>query len=72
MITSTQDDNIELTYKPGTKVPVADALSRFPLNDTVEVSFVEVEHKNNLPLSEENFNRIKDATANDASLMILK
>ncbi len=65
MLLKTQDYNNKLTYKPGTKIPVADALSRIPLNDREEVSFIELE-QDNLPFSEENFNNIKGATASDA------
>ena len=72
MLLKTQDYNIKLTYKPGTKIPVADALSRLPLNDTAEVSFIEFEQQDNLSFSEENFISIKGATASDASLMILR
>ena len=51
MLLKTQDNNIKLTYKPGTKISVADVLSRTPLNDTEEVSFIELE-QDNLPFSE--------------------
>ena len=39
---------------------------------TEKVRFVEVEHQDNLPFSKENFNSIKEATATDASLMMLR
>ena len=103
MLLKTQDYNIKLTYKPGTKIPVADAhlpldvlycilaaptpstpgtwghgsrkvvaLSRILLNATEEISFIEIEHQDNLAFSTENMNSIKEATANDTSLIIIR
>ena len=60
MLVETQDYNIKMTYKPVSKITVAVALSRMPLNDTEEIRFIEVEHQGNLPLLEENFNSIKE------------
>ena len=51
MLLKTQDYNIKLTYKLSTKIPVADALSRIPLNDREDINFIELEQEN-LPFSE--------------------
>ena len=70
MILKTQEYNYSLFYKEGVKIPIADALSRSPLDNSKHVHFV-----NNLdstPINKNTFLEIKYATENDPILLNLK
>ena len=67
-----QEYNFTLMYKPGSSIPIADALSRIPMDDKQKPS---VEHINNiffLPVSNERLAQFRDATARDHALLLLK
>ena len=70
MILKIQDYNYNLIYKPGPAIPIADALSRNPVDSSSQINFI-----SNLdlsPVSEDRFLQIKRATETDAALRKLR
>ena len=70
MLLKIQDYNFNLEYKPGTKIPIADALSRSPIKEYETLNSV-----NNLtstPLNKTSILKFKDATEKDEILNNLK
>ena len=70
MMLKCQDYNFNLDYKPGTKIPIADALSRSPLQENITMLYV-----NNLDstsLNRASLLKFKDATEKDDVLKHLK
>lgn len=70
MLLRIQDYNYKLIYKPGKSIPVADALSRAPVDNSDHVNFVS--NAANLPLKEEKFEEIKRETDKDQIMCDLK
>ena len=63
MLPRIQDYNYKLLYKPGKSIPVADALSRAPLDESQNVHIIS--NSATLPLKEERFEEIKRETEKD-------
>ena len=70
MLMKIQDYNFDLMHKPGTSIPIADALSRNPVEKPESVNLVS--NLEGSPLNETRFLQIKEATAKDATLVKLK
>ena len=71
MMLKAQEYDFTLQYKPGTQIPIADALSRGPVGDTTEEINL-ISNLDSLPLKEHSFLRIRDETENDGTLQKLK
>ena len=73
MLLKTQEYSFELFYREGTKIPIADALSRFP--DTDKDIHEDVNTVNNLddtPMNKTTQLKFKEETEKDAQLIMLK
>ena len=72
MLLRCQDYDMNLIYKPGTSIPVADALSRNPSTNENTQTVHFVSNIENLPVNKYRFNEIQAATDTDSTLKILK
>jgi len=70
MLLKIQDYNYSLDYKPGTSIPIADALSRGPLPNCEQVNVIS--NLENSPLTSSRFLHIKNETEKDPVLIKLK
>ena len=73
MLLKTQEYSFELYYREGTKIPIADALSRFP--DTDNDIHEDVNTLNNLddtPMNKTTQLKFKEETEKDSQLKMLK
>lgn len=74
LLLRTQEYNFTLNFKPGTAIPVADALSRLPLADKniLEYDIGSVNNVTFLPINSDRLSEIRNATEKDESLNPLK
>lgn len=70
MLLRIQDYNYKLIFKPGKSIPVADALSRAPVDISEHVNFMS--NSANSPIKEEKFEQIRRETEKDELLCDLK
>ena len=60
--------NFELHYEPGTSIPVADALSRAPLNCNNDEDHETINNLTYNPVKEKQMNEIKEASKDDEEM----
>ena len=72
MLLRAQEYDFSLFYKPGNNIPVADALSRAPLQETGNNQFESVSNVSFFPISSANLNKLKNAVAKDQTFSLLK
>ena len=72
MILRTQRYSYTLVYAPGSAIPIADALSRSPMNESSEYEPFHVDNVTFCPVNDSRLAKIKDATDKDSSLQMLK
>lgn len=70
MLLRVQEYPFNLQYRPGTKIPVADALSRSPVDAPEQVNFIS--NLEDSPLNRSRFLQIREATENDSQMQKLK
>ena len=70
MLLRIQDYNYKLLYKPGKSIPLADALSRAPVDKSENVHIMS--NTATLPLKEERFEEIRRETEKDNILCNLR
>ena len=63
--------NFELHYEPGTSIPVADALSRAPLNCNSDEDHETINNLTYNPVKEKQMNEIKEASKDDEEMNML-
>ena len=76
MLLRLQRYNLVIQYKKGKEIYLADTLSRAPLPDISACEFVheleEIDHKEFLPVSSEQWQRMKHSAADDPVLQVLR
>ena len=63
--------NFEVRYEPGTLIPVADALSRAPLNCNKDDDHQTINNLTYNPMKEKQMNEIKQASKDDEEMIML-
>ena len=72
MLLRLQEYNFEMSYKSGKSIPIADALSRAPLLNSIKQEIISVNNLSFTPIKESRLQEIRDKTNSDESLQLLK
>ena len=72
MILKTNDFSYNLLFKDGTEIPIADALSRSPIETTETENINFVDNLDQTPVNKHNLLRIQETSKSNVILRMLK